>query len=68
MGEQNYGNVVRMSVQSLAAADQPLEGVVLTALKKGLEVLGYGPERAEEFTNALPPEQAQELLKLFRGS
>lgn len=77
LGEQNYGNVTRMAVQSLASAGRALDGAVLAALKKGLEaigrgavrigrqVLGSGAERAAEFTNGLPPEQAAELLKLL---
>ena len=67
LGEHNYRNVVAVAVRALISTQQPLDGPVLDALRKGMDVLGYPGERASELMYNIPDAEKQQLLQLFSG-
>lgn len=45
-----------IGVRALVLSGKALEGPALAALQKGMEVLGYPKERANELVNGIPAE------------
>ncbi|CAE7464254.1 unnamed protein product [Symbiodinium pilosum] len=66
LGEHNFRNVVTVAVRGLTLSGKPLDGPVVEALRKGMEVLGYPKERATELIYNIPDEKKAELLQLFQ--
>ena len=67
LGEHNYRNVVTVVVRGLTLTGKPLDGPVLEALRKGMQILEYPDERAAELVHGIPAEKREECLRLFQG-
>ncbi|CAK8991821.1 unnamed protein product [Durusdinium trenchii] len=65
LGENNYRNVVTLAVRGLVNTGKPTADVV-NVLKKGLGVLGYAEERAQELIHNIPPEKSEEILTALK--